>query len=53
MKLAWNEQKNKMSDVKGKEIHDELTDYLCQHSFDVERGQTKKVIVDGYQRLIR
>ncbi|MCO6264284.1 plasmid recombination protein [Staphylococcus epidermidis] len=76
MKLAWNAQKNKMSDVKGKEmeqenavsakvqmdkivphmhlyfiplnrrtvneIHDELTDYLCQHSFDVERGQTKK-----------
>lgn len=24
------------------EIHNELTDYLCQHSFDVERGQTKK-----------
>ena len=51
MKLAWNAQKNKMSDVKGKEIHDELTDYLCQHSFDVERGQTKKVIVDATEVL--
>jgi len=26
------------------EIYDELTDYLCQHDFDVERRETKKHI---------
>ena len=46
MELAWNTQKNKMSDVKGKEMEQERKGKISNPDIDLERTNLNFDFVD-------
>lgn len=55
MELAWNTQKNQMSDVKGKEMEQERKGKISNHDIDLERTKNNIELVETdktlYQRV--
>ena len=51
MELAWNTQKNKLSDVKGKEMEQERKGKLRNNDIDLSRTKNNFDLVDSNKNL--
>lgn len=51
MELAWNTQKNQMSDVKGKEMEQERKGKISNHDIDLERTKNNIELVETDKTL--
>ena len=51
MELAWNAQKNQMSDVKGKEMEQERKGKISNEDIDLEKTKHNYDLVDSDENL--